>query len=132
MDKWGDGKKRTLYLAVLEEMDRQLGKLFDRVRKDPELADNTMILICSDNGPDLGAGSAGSLRGYKTHLYEGGIRSPLVVWAPGLMDKKVQGSTNKTSIFSAIDLVPSLADLCIVPLSKKVIFDGEKLTDVAG
>lgn len=130
VDKWGDGKKRTLYLAVLEEMDRQLGKLFDRVRKDPELADNTMILICSDNGPDPGAGSAGSLRGYKTNLYEGGIRSPLVVWAPGIMDKKVHGSTNKASIFSAIDLVPSLADLCNVPLSRKVIFDGEKLSDI--
>ena len=77
MDKWGDGEKRTLYLAVLEEMDRQLGKLFDHIRNDPELADNTMILICSDNGPDPGAGSAEPLRGYKTHLYEGGIRSPL-------------------------------------------------------
>jgi arylsulfatase A-like enzyme len=130
VDKWGDGKKRTLYLAVLEEMDRQLGKLFDRVRNDPELADNTMILICSDNGPDPGAGSAKPLRGYKTHLYEGGIRSPLVVWAPGLMNEKTVGTVNKTSVFSAIDLVPSLADLCKVPLPKKVNFDGEELTDV--
>jgi arylsulfatase A-like enzyme len=130
VDKWGDGEKRTLYLAVLEEMDRQLGKLFDRVRKDPELADNTMILICSDNGPDPGAGSALPLRGYKTHLYEGGIRSPLVVWAPGLMNKESAGTVNKTSVFSAMDLVPSLADLCKVPLPKKVIFDGEQLTDI--
>ena len=130
VDKWGDGKKRTLYLAVLEEMDRQLGKLFDRVRKDPELANNTMILICSDNGPDPGAGSALPLRGYKTHLYEGGIRSPLVAWAPGLTNKDALGSVNKTSVFSAIDLVPSLADLCNVPVPQKVIFDGEKLTDV--
>jgi arylsulfatase A-like enzyme len=130
VDKWGDGKKRTLYLAVLEEMDRQLGKLFDRVRKDPELADNTMILICSDNGPDPGAGSAEPLRGYKTHLYEGGIRSPLVVWAPGLMNKESAGTVNKTSVFSAMDLVPSLADLCNVPLPRKVIFDGEELIDV--
>ena len=130
VDKWGDGKKRTLYLAVLEEMDRQLGKLFDRVRNDSKLANNTLILICSDNGPDPGAGSAGPLRGFKTHLYEGGIRSPLVAWCPGLMDKKVYNSVNKTSVFSAIDLVPSLADLCKVPLPKKVIFDGEELSDV--
>ena len=130
MDKWGDGKKRTLYLAVLEEMDRQLGKLFDRVRNDPELAENTMILICSDNGPDPGAGSAKPLRGYKTYLYEGGIRSPLVAWAPGLMNKKTQGTVNKTSVFSAIDLVSSLADLCNVPLPRNVIFDGEELSDV--
>jgi len=130
VDKWGDGKKRTLYLAVLEEMDRQLGKLFDRVRNDPELADNTMILICSDNGPDPGAGSAEPLRGYKTHLYEGGIRSPLVAWAPGLMNKESAGPVNKTSVFSAMDLVPSLAELCKVPLPEKVNFDGEQLTDV--
>jgi arylsulfatase A-like enzyme len=130
VDKWGDGKKRTLYLAVLEEMDRELGKLFDRIRNDPELADNTMILICSDNGPDPGAGSAEPLRGYKTHLYEGGIRSPLVVWALGLMNKESAGTVNKTSVFSAMDLVPSLADLCKVPLPKKVIFDGEELTDI--
>ena len=130
VDKWGDGKKRTLYLAVLEEMDRQLGKLFDRVRKDPELADNTMILICSDNGPDPGAGSAEPLRGYKTHLYEGGIRSPLVVWAPGLMIEQSTGNVNKDSVFSGIDLVPSLAKLCKVLIPQKVIFDGEQLTDV--
>ena len=37
---------------------------------------------------------------------------------------------NKTSVFSAMDLVPSLADLCKVPLSKKVKFDGEELSDV--
>ena len=119
VDKWGDGKKRTLYLAVLKEMDRQLGKLFDRIRNDPELAANTMILICSDNGPDPGAGSAKPLRGYKTHLYEGGIRSPLVSWAPRLMNEKTVGKVNKTSVFSAIDLMPSLADLCKVPLPKK-------------
>jgi arylsulfatase A-like enzyme len=130
VDKWGDGKKRTLYLAVLEKMDRQLGKLFDRVRNDPELADNTMILICSDNGPDPGAGSAKPLRGYKTHLYEGGIRSPLVVWAPGLMNKESAGPVNKTSVFSAIDLVPSLVEICKSPLPRKVIFDGEELSDV--
>jgi arylsulfatase A-like enzyme len=130
VDKWGDGKKRTLYLAVLEEMDRQLGKLFDRVRNDPELANNTMILICSDNGPDPGAGSAEPLRGYKTHLYEGGIRSPLIVWAPGLMNEKTVGKVNKTSVFSAIDLVPTLAEICKSPLPQKVIFDGEELTDI--
>ena len=130
VDKWGDGKKRTLYLAVLKEMDRQLGKLFDRVRNDHELADNTMILICSDNGPDPGAGTAEPLRGYKTQLYEGGIRSPLVAWAPGLMLKESLGKVNKNSVFSAIDLVPSLADLCKVSFPRNVFFDGEELTDI--
>ena len=41
-------------------MDRQLGKLFDHLRESPTLRDNTVILVCSDNGPEPGAGSAGT------------------------------------------------------------------------
>ena len=79
VDQWRDGSKRQLFLSVLEEMDRQLGKLFDHIHNDPALSKNTIILACSDNGPEKGAGVAGPFRGYKTHLFEGGIRSSLVV-----------------------------------------------------
>jgi uncharacterized sulfatase len=65
VDKWADDK-RGLYLSVLTEMDRQLGKLFDHIRDTPALRDNTLILVCSDNGPEPGAGSAGPFRGAKT------------------------------------------------------------------
>lgn len=130
VERWGDGHKRTLYLAVLEEMDRQLGKLFDRVKNDPKLRDNTIILACSDNGPEPGVGSAGKFRGYKTFLYEGGVRSPLVVWGPGLLGEKVQGAVNDESVFSAIDLVPSLLEISGVGLPEGVSFDGEPLPEV--
>ena len=83
VEEWGDGSKRMLYLAVLEAMDRQLGRLFERVRSSETLRDNTLILVCSDNGPERGAGRTGPFRGFKTHLFEGGIRSPLIVWGPG-------------------------------------------------
>ncbi|MDF1814535.1 MAG: sulfatase-like hydrolase/transferase [Verrucomicrobiales bacterium] len=86
VETWGDGSKRRLYLSVLEEMDRQLGKLFNRIKNDEKLNRNTLILVCSDNGPAEGAGEAGPFRGYKTHLYEGGIRSSLVARAPGLLN----------------------------------------------
>jgi len=109
--KWGDGSKRRLYLSVLAEMDRQLAKLFDRIRKDEALRDNTLILVCSDNGPELGAGRAGPFKGYKTHLFEGGVRSPLIVWGPGLVAKDAVGSRNKASVMAAIDLAPSLVEL---------------------
>ncbi len=69
VDKWGNGK-RELYLSVLREMDRQLGRLFDHIRDDEALRDNTLMLVCSDNGPERGAGVAGPFRGYKTHLYD--------------------------------------------------------------
>ena len=128
VEQWKDGSKRQLFLSVLEEMDRQLGKLFDHVRNNPDLADNTLILACSDNGPEKGAGVAGPFRGFKTHLYEGGIRSSLVAWAPKLMNKEVQGTINKKSIFSAIDLVPTLLEITKTP--KHANFDGESLPDV--
>jgi uncharacterized sulfatase len=130
VEQWKDGSKRQLFLSVLKEMDRQLGKLFDHVRNDPDLADNTLILACSDNGPEKGAGVAGPFRGYKTHLYEGGIRSSLVAWAPKLINKKVQGTINKKSIFSAIDLVPTLLDITKTKTPKDANFDGESLPDV--
>jgi uncharacterized sulfatase len=130
VDQWGDGKKRTLYLAVLEEMDRQLGRLFKYVQDDPILRDNTLILACSDNGPDPGLGSPGPFRGYKTQLFEGGIRSSLVAWAPGLMKKASRGQVNQESVFSGIDLVPTLLDLCHVPYPQKIQFDGESLPGV--
>ena len=130
VDKWGDGKKRTLYFAVLEEMDRQLGRLFQHVQNDPTLAKNTIILACSDNGPDPGLGSPGPFRGYKTQLFEGGIRSSLVVWAPTLMNEDALGTVNQDSIFTAIDLVPSLLEICQASPAPNTTFDGEPLPDI--
>ena len=128
VDKWGNNK-RELYLSVLQEMDRQLGKLFDHVRSKPCLRDNTLILVCSDNGPELGAGVAGPFRGYKTHLFEGGIRSSLVAWAPGLIPTEQNGTVNNKSVFSAIDLVPSLIQITEAKREKGQKYDGEIVTD---
>jgi len=122
--------KRELYLAVLEEMDKQFAPLFDFIRNDEKLRNNTMILICSDNGPEPDAGRAGVLNGFKTHLYEGGIRSPLIVWAPGPMAKNAIGTRNKESVFSAIDLTPSLLKLTGAQSPVDATYDGEVLLDV--
>ena len=123
VDQWADGK-RGLYHAVLQAMDQQLGKLFDHIRNDPALAKNTIVLVCSDNGPEQGAGSAGPFRGFKTHLYEGGVRSSLIAWG-GPVAK--QNHVNRASVFSAIDLVPTLLDLTGTPHPKGAKFDGESL-----
>lgn len=128
--KWGDGSKRHLYLSVLEEMDRQLGRIFDHIRDTPALRGNTLILVCSDNGPDVGAGSAGPFRGTKATLYEGGTRSPLIAWAPGLAEKDKAGTKNDTSVFAAFDLAPSLLAIAGVAAPAEVKFDGENLAPV--
>ena len=124
VDKWADGK-RGLYHSVLQEMDRQFGKLFELIRGDAALRENTLVLICSDNGPERGAGSAGPFRGFKTHLYEGGIRSSLIAWGPGVLKKK--NHVDSKTVFTAIDLVPTLLKLTGVPAPKGTKYDGEEL-----
>jgi uncharacterized sulfatase len=130
VETWGDGSRRHLYLAVLEEMDRQFGRLFDHICNTAALRDNTLILVCSDNGPDVGAGSADPFRGTKATLYEGGTRSPFIAWGPGLIASDKAGTHNETSVFSAIDLVPSLLALAGVSKPADVAFDGENLATV--
>jgi len=130
IDQWPkqDGKpsKRAMYSAVLEGMDRQLGELFDFLQGDPTLRDNTLVFICSDNGPEAQAGSAGPFRNGKTSLYEGGIRSPLIVWGPGLVDPNSKGSIDTKSVFVAMDLVPSVLEICKID-SSATSFDGQSV-----
>lgn len=125
VDKWAKGK-RGMYLAVLENMDRQLGKLFDHIRDVPELRDNTLVIVCSDNGPEAGGGSAGPFRAGKGTLYEGGIRSPLIVWSPKLLEKGKAGSINDTSVLAAFDLAPSLLEIAGVASPQGFVPDGEE------
>ncbi len=121
-----DGKKRQLYYAVLDAMDMQLARLFERVRSDSRLSRNTIIILMSDNGPEQGAGTAAPLRRSKTWLYEGGIRSPLIVWAPGLMKQENVGTTNTDSVLCALDVNRSIYALTgTVPATT---LDGEDLS----
>ncbi len=117
--------KADLYQAVTKAMDEQLAALFDYVRKSPHLRTNTIIVLASDNGPEPGAGSAGNFRGTKGMLYEGGIRGPLIVWGPGFVQKTARGVINETTVISALDLFPSIAQLAGVQLPVGVQFDGE-------
>ncbi|RYD41670.1 MAG: N-acetylgalactosamine-6-sulfatase, partial [Verrucomicrobiaceae bacterium] len=121
--------KRALYHAVVTTMDKQLGVLFDRIRDDAELRDNTMVVLLSDNGPEQGAGTTKHLKGTKGSLYEGGIREPLIVWAPGLMNKESTGKTNTASVLSSIDVNRSLHTLVGVPLAEGATPDGEDFSD---
>jgi uncharacterized sulfatase len=60
-------------------------------------------------------------------LYEGGIRSPLIVWGPGVLPGDKQGTTDETAVISSIDLVPSLLSLAGVTAPADVQFDGEDI-----
>lgn len=124
-----DGSKRQLYAAVLDSMDQQLGRLFDKIRNDPVLRENTLILLMSDNGNEEGAGSCEPLRGGKTWLYEGGIRSPLIVWGPGLLDQNMIGRSNDSAVLCALDINRSLYSIADVAVPKtEQPLDGEDVS----
>ena len=117
------------YYAVIDEMDRQLGRLFAEVDK-LGLAENTLIAIAGDNGPtawkryyDEGydpPGKTGGLRGRKWSLYEGGIREPLILrWKGSVLAGRVNGKT----VVGAVDLFPTFCALAGVA-APDAAFDG--------
>lgn len=119
----GTLSKEDRYSGVISEMDTQLAKLFDFIKKDPILENNTIIIISSDNGPEKGVGSAGVLKGNKTNIYEGGIREPLIVWAPEIISKKAQKSNNRT-VIAGIDLAPSILKITGAKKESGIEYDG--------
>jgi arylsulfatase A-like enzyme len=121
----GDGSPEAHYLGVLKELDRQLGRVFSYIRSHAELRDNTLILLASDNGHAPGLGRSGGLRGSKGALYEGGIRSPLIVWGPGYISPSSTASgANDRTVIAGMDLTPSLLAASGVATPEGVQFDG--------
>jgi len=92
------------YRGVLVETDRQIGRLIDA------LPPNTLILLCGDNGPEptFDHTRTQGLRGMKWSLYEGGIRTPLIVRWPGMVPA---AAVNETTVISSIDFMPTLCAL---------------------
>jgi uncharacterized sulfatase len=124
----GDGSAKHHYRGVLQELDRQLGRVFDYIRSEPTLKQNTVILLASDNGPELGLGSAGELRSGKGALYEGGIRSPLIVWSSRIPRSNV-GAKNDHTVLAGMDLPPSVLALANLRAGDEVRFDGLDMSE---
>jgi len=86
--------------AVLGELDRH------------GLAENTLVVFINDHGVDGGKGS----------LYEGGVRTPIIVRWPGKIDARPCDA-----LVQNIDLAPTILDACDVALPAKVTLDGKSL-----
>lgn len=83
---------RGLYGDVVEELDWSVGRVIETLRENG-LAENTVVVFSSDNGPWLTmgetGGSAGLLREGKGSTWEGGMRVPGIVWWPGRIKPSV-------------------------------------------
>jgi len=111
----------------VEEADASTGRILDLLR-ELKLADNTLVLFTSDNGPWLtqgrNGGVAGPLRGGKGGTYEGGVREPTIAWWPGTI---AAGSTCD-AVAGNIDLLPTFVRLAggSLPSDRKI--DGADLS----
>lgn len=111
---WPDKFKK--YASMVTRMDRDIGKILTQL-KENGLAENTLVIFTSDNGPQSSYGqgenemtrffdSNGSLRGIKRDVLEGGVRVPYIAWWPGRI------KPGKSEIVTAFqDFMPTACEL---------------------
>ncbi len=95
------------YYGCITAMDEQIGRLRQKLT-ELGIADNTMLWFCSDNGPEGSSvpGTAGSYRGRKRSLYEGGVRVPGLFQWPA----KIPSQRTVDMPCSTIDYFPTVMD----------------------
>ncbi len=116
---------KNIYAENISYMDKLVGLLrteLDRLK----LADNTILVFFGDNGTAGGRADAATiggrrLIGQKGSMQEGGSLEPLIVYWPGITPKgKVSGD-----LISAVDFVPTFAEIAGAQLPKDKILDGQ-------
>ena len=106
-------RPRAAYAAMITRFDAEVGALLDALERNG-IADNTIVIVTSDNGPSWIGGvdldffnSSGGLRGRKAQLFEGGIKVPTVVWWPG----KIQAGSSNDTPTAFWDWYPTLLEI---------------------
>ncbi|MCJ7449651.1 MAG: arylsulfatase [Bacteroidales bacterium] len=101
------------FAAMIKQLDDYVGELLTKL-KELGLEKNTIVIFASDNGPHLEGGadpdyfnSNGDLKGYKRDMYEGGIRTPLLVRWP----EKIKAGTESDHISAFWDFQPTFAEI---------------------
>ncbi|WP_192085248.1 sulfatase [Algoriphagus sp. Y33] len=127
-DKFKGKSKQGLYGDVMMEIDWSVGQI-RRKLEQLGLADNTIIIFTSDNGPWLSygghAGLTGGLREGKGTSWDGGIREPgIFVWPNHFPAGKVEEQAAMT-----IDILPTLAEITGAKLPELPI-DGRSILSI--
>ena len=125
--KFRDKSSNGRFGDWVEEVDWSVGRILDTLR-ELKLAENTLVMFSSDNGPwlvkGLDGGTAGPLRGGKGTTWEGGVREPTLAWWPG----KVAPGSVCDAVSGNIDFLPTFVSLAggTVPTDRKI--DGKDLS----
>lgn len=120
----------SLIYAMIEVMDAGIGRISEKLH-EVGIADNTILLFTSDNGPALGDWNGFSQRrfnygfnGGKGNTYEGGIRVPLIIrWPHGL-----DGGARNAEMAHFTDWFPTLLNMAGVELPADLAIDGVDIT----
>ena len=112
------------WFGCITAMDEQIGRLRSYLRQSG-LAENTILWFCSDNGPSYihDHNSAGTLRGKKAELHEGGIRVPAILeWPAKYPEARVIETPASTS-----DFYPTLLAVTNTKMDDQPLLDGENI-----
>jgi uncharacterized sulfatase len=116
----GLGETLALIYAMVDLLDRSIGRLLDRLQ-ELGLAEDTIVMFMSDNGPqyfgdrlppeDLARRYHSGYKGHKGNMWENGIKSPLFVRWPGRFQPH-----HVQRLADVCDVMPTLLDLCGIEL----------------
>ncbi|GIW92519.1 MAG: arylsulfatase [Pirellulaceae bacterium] len=124
-EKFRGHSQQGLYGDVIEEIDWSVGQILQTLQ-ELDLAEHTLVIFTSDNGPWLSygnhAGSAGPLREGKGTTWEGGVRVPCIMQWPG----RIPAGTVCHELAATIDLLPTLVRLAEARLPRRTI-DGKDI-----
>jgi arylsulfatase/arylsulfatase A len=107
--------------AMIENIDDNVGRLMKWLA-DRQLTEKTLVIFMTDNGRATPGYNAG-LRGNKSTVYEGGIRSPFFAHWPGVLKPGVASDR----IAAHIDLAPTFLEICGVKRPVELKLDGRSL-----
>ena len=115
-----------IYAGMMETVDRAVGMVMEKL-DELGLADNTVVIFTGDNGGvssgDAFATSNLPLRGGKGRQWEGGIREPYYIKAPGVAK---DGSVSEVPV-TGTDFYPTILELAGIPLKPQQHVDGVSL-----
>ena len=116
-----DEDKRARIFAMITNIDDNVGKLFEKL-DELGLTENTIVIFMVDNGPN-GQRYVAGMKGSKSHVHEGGIRSPFFVHWPA----SLQAGQSSDRIAAHIDVLPTILDACGVEKPSGLGLDGRSL-----